>query len=211
MIRLHINRYFLVMLVCLCAISITRAQGPINDSLTTVRPSFGNDAPATAPAPARQQSTRDTTTFKKHSPGRATLLSAVIPGAGQLYNRKYWKIPLIYAAGGAAVYGIVFYTREYNNFRNAYKERLANGFNVDPYYNQFQTPTLQSNRDYYRYYRDLSYIALGAVYILQVVDAAVDAHFFDFKITEDLSLNVQPVVPITAPASGTQVLFTFKF
>lgn len=210
MIRPHFKRYFIVVLLSLLTVGSVRAQGPINDSLNISRPSFTNDEPATT-TPAVKRSTTKDTSFTKHSPARATLLSAVLPGAGQLYNRKYWKIPLIYAAGGAAVYGIVFYTREYNNFRNAYKERLANGFNVDPYYNQFQEPTLQSNRDYYRYYRDLSYIALGAVYILQVVDATVDAHFFDFQITEDLSLHVQPVIPITAPTSGSQVLFTLKF
>jgi hypothetical protein len=120
-------------------------------------------------------------------------------------------MPVIYVAGGAAIYGILFYNKEYNNFREAYKTRLATGTNDDPYYSQFQTPTLQSYRDYYRYNRDLCYIAAGAVYVLQIVDAAVDAHFFDFRITEDLSMNWQPVINLNAPVANTQLLFTFKF
>lgn len=200
---------------------ITHAQiGPINDS-TIVGSPYTNSKDTVKPAPQRsatdslisnsKPAKKDTAAFVKHSPRKATLLSTFVPGAGQFYNKKYWKIPVIYAAGGAAVYGVVFYTREYNNFRQAYKARLANGSNEDPYYNQFQTATLQSYRDYYRYYRDLSYIALGAVYVLQIVDAVVDAHFYDFKITDDLSMHVEPVLNFTGPVANTQLLFTFKF
>jgi heme oxygenase len=82
---------------------------------------------------------------------------------------------------------------------------------VDGFYNQFQTPTLQNFRDSYRYNRDLSYIGIGAVYILQLVDAAVDAHFFDFKITDDLSLNIQPTYQFVGSIPSSQLLFTFKF
>ena len=120
-------------------------------------------------------------------------------------------MPIVYAAGGTAVYGIVFYTKQYNNFKAAYVERLATGTNINGTYNQFQTPTLKEYRDYYRYYRDLSYIGLGAVYLLQIVDAAVDAHFFDFKITDDLSLNVQPTYQFVGTTPSSQLLFTFKF
>lgn len=153
------------------------------------------------------------TSFKKHSPKKATLLSMVVPGAGQFYNRKYWKIPVIYLLGGAAVYATIANNKEYNNFRNAYNYRISNGvdYNPDPYYNQFQTPTLQAIRDRYRYYRDLSAILVAGVYILQVMDAAVDAHFFDFDISDDLSLNVQPKLEWTGPATSGQILLTFKF
>ena len=206
--------------VCLFAFVLkTNAQiGPMNDSAVVGSPytnakDTANASPKKEPGITITDKTlkKDTSTFVKHSPRRATLLSTFVPGAGQFYNKKYWKIPVIYAAGAATLYGIVFYSKEYNNFREAYKIRLATGANEDPYYNRFQTATLKSNRDYYRYYRDLSYIALGAVYVLQIVDAVVDAHFYDFKITDDLSMHVEPILNFTGPMANTQLLFTFKF
>jgi hypothetical protein len=196
----------LLLQVCIAV----HAQGPINDSLTTTSANISYDTTSRI-VKSSSMPKNDTSTFVKHSPKKATWLSVCIPGAGQAYNKKYWKMPIIYAAGGTAVYGIVFYTKQYNNFKSAYIERLTTGINVDSYYSQFQTPTLKSYRDYYRYYRDLSYIGLGAVYLLQIVDAAVDAHFFDFKITDDLSLNVQPTYQFVGAIPSSQLLFTFKF
>ena len=176
------------------------AQAPSNDSLKV----------ETSP---KQNSVvkKDTTTTKKHSPKLATILSAVVPGSGQIYNKKYWKAPVVYAALGAAIYGVSFYTKEFNKFSTAYQERLATGTNTDAFYAQFQTPTLQNYRDSYRYNRDMCYIALGGAYILQVVDAAVDAHFFDFKITEDLSLNITPIITPLPQQASTGLLFNLKF
>lgn len=212
----------IAMLVCLLILLAGRdskAQiGPVNDSAVVGSPYINAQDTAQkagdteGPALVRQKPRKnDTSAMVKHSPRRATLLSAFLPGTGQIYNKKYWKVPLVYVAAGAAVYGVVFYSTEYSNFRDAYRVRLATGTNEDPYYAQFQNATLQSYRDYYRYYRDMSYIALGAVYVLQVVDAAVDAHFYDFKITEDLSLNWQPVVDLSGPLPSSRLLFTLKF
>ncbi len=206
------SKYFLVVatILLLFVSTIALAQGPINDSLTSNPASFSNDTSYRS-IKRNSAAKNDTSTFVKHSPKKATLLSAFLPGAGQAYNKKYWKMPIVYAAGGTAVYGIIFYTKQYNDFKSAYSERLTIGNNVASYYNQFQTPTLKSYRDYYRYYRDLSYIGLGAVYILQIIDATVDAHFFDFKITDDLSLNVQPTYQFVGSIPSSQLLFTFKF
>jgi len=206
------SKYILVVVTILLLFVNTTAlaQGPINDSLTSNTASFSNDTSYKS-IKRNTSAKNDTSTFAKHSPKKATLLSVFLPGAGQAYNKKYWKMPIVYAAGGTSVYGIIFYTKQYNNFKSAYSERLATGNNVASYYNQFQTPTLKSFRDYYRYYRDLSYIGLGAVYILQIIDATVDAHFFDFKITDDLSLNVQPTYQFVGSIPSSQLLFTFKF
>lgn len=209
--------FFVFMLVF--ALKTNAQIGPINDS-TVVGSPYTNAKDSTNVSPKKdpgiititdKPAKKDTSSFVKHSPRKATLLSTFLPGAGQFYNKKYWKIPVIYAAGGAAVYGVIFYSKEYNSFRQAYKIRLATGTDEDSYYNRFQTATLQSNRDYYRYYRDLSYILFGAVYVLQIVDAVVDAHFYDFKITEELSMHVEPVLNFTGPQASTQLLFTFKF
>jgi hypothetical protein len=206
------SKYILgVMTILLFFVSkIALAQGPINDSLTSTPADFSNDTSYRS-IKSNTAAKNDTSIFVKHSPKKATLLSVFLPGAGQAYNKKYWKMPIVYAAGGTAVYGIIFYSKQYNNFKSAYSERLTRGNNADSYYNQFQTPTLKSYRDYYRYYRDLSFIGLGAIYILQIIDATVDAHFFDFKITDDLSLNVQPTYQFVGSTSSSQLLFTFKF
>lgn len=156
------------------------------------------------------------TTFtksKNHSPKLATWLSVVVPGAGQVYNKKYWKVPIIYAAASGAIYGVWFNTKHYNEFRDAYIERLQTGQNHETYYARLQQETLVSARDYYRYYRDLSYIGLGAVYVLQIIDAAVDAHFFDFVIKDDLTVHITPmIVPQTASSfTSTQLLVSLKF
>ena len=206
------SKYILgvIMVLTLCVSTKALAQGPINDSLTSTPFGYSNDT-AYKNIKSNKASKKDTSTFVKHSPKKATLLSVFLPGAGQAYNKKYWKIPIVYAAGGALVYSVIFYTKQYNNFKAAYSERITTGYNVDGFYNQFQTPTLQNFRDSYRYNRDLSYIGIGAVYILQLVDAAVDAHFFDFKITDDLSLNIQPTYQFVGSIPSSQLLFTFKF
>lgn len=150
---------------------------------------------------------------RKHSPKTATLLSLALPGAGQVYNRKnwWWKVPVIYGAGAAFTYGVIYYNRNYNDFREAYKYRIENNVeqNGDARFDKFQTPTLLSIRESYRDARDQCIIGVVAVYALQIVDAAVEAHFFDFNVSEDLSLNIQPTY-IPGPQSWAGVQFNLK-
>jgi len=173
---------------------------------------------------ANQNSNQETTTYQSkksskdslqnplaHSPKKAMLLSAALPGLGQAYNKKYWKIPVIIAAAGASLYGALWNNKYYQNFREQYNFRVENGYNEDPYYDQFQEPTLRSYRDYYHKNRDLCYILLGATYVLQIIDAGVDAHFYDFTITDNLSLNITPQINFTNNNPSTQLLFCFKF
>lgn len=150
---------------------------------------------------------------RKHSPKTATLLSLALPGAGQVYNRKnwWWKVPVIYGAGAAFTYGVIYYNSNYNDFRDAYKYRIVNNVeqNGDPRFDKFQTPTLLSIRESYREARDQCIIGVIAVYALQIVDAAVEAHFFDFNVSDDLSLNIQPTY-IPGPQSWAGVQFNLK-
>jgi hypothetical protein len=212
---------FVILFAGLFLTTTTAQVGPINDSIIGgspyINPSDTTPKPekketTTSPVISNQTTKNDSISFVKHSPKKATLLSTFVPGAGQFYNKKYWKMPFIYVAGGAAIYGAVHYGGKYQDFKDAYKTRLETGANDnDTYYNQFQTATLQSYRDYYRYYRDLTYIGIAAVYVLQIVDAAVDAHFYDFKITEDLTLNIQPTFQYVGPVANPQLMFTLKF
>lgn len=129
------------------------------------------------------------------APSRAAFYSAVVPGLGQVYNKKYWKIPLVY--GGMAA-GVYFYLRnddDYNRFRNAYKRRLA-GFNDDEFFGEGATPVISNDRliDAQRSAqrnKDLSIVVTLAFYLINIIDANVDAHLRQYEVNEDISLTPQ--------------------
>ncbi|GAA4280925.1 DUF5683 domain-containing protein [Gaetbulibacter aestuarii] len=132
------------------------------------------------------------------SPSKAAFYSAVLPGLGQAYNKKYWKIPLVYGALGTGVYFYIHNTNEYNRYRDAYKSRLA-GFETDEFYydaegNKLASPRvttdgLQRGQKFYRRNRELSLLVLIGMYALNIIDANVDAHLLQFNVDQDLSLN----------------------
>jgi hypothetical protein len=128
--------------------------------------------------------------IREHSPPRATILSAVLPGLGQAYNRKYWKIPIIYVAGGALYSYFDFANRKYNKYKNLYETELAKGDEADQWYiNAYGTA-----RDTWSKRRGYSVIFMGLLYVANVVDAMVDAHFYMFDISDDLSLRIEPAI-----------------
>jgi hypothetical protein len=163
--------------------------------------------------------TADTTSVvKKHSPQKAVILSLVCPGLGQVYNKKYWKLPFIYGAGGTLVYFISFNQLKYVKFRDAYidyksdPKASASGYTkIDGAY--YHNSILATGRDYYRRYRDLSVFGLGALYLLNVVDAMVDAHFFNYDISDDLSMHIGPTLvedPTLTASLGLGIKLNFK-
>ena len=132
--------------------------------------------------------------FKKHSVGKAAIYSAALPGLGQAYNRKYWKIPIIYAGFGVITYFIVSNNKEYRIYKEAYVYQ-ANGetYPIDnPYVGKYTLTQLGDAMDYYRRNRDLSYIIGGVWYIANILEAYVDAHFFEYDISDDLSMKISP-------------------
>lgn len=146
---------------------------------------------------------------KIHSPKRATIYSAILPGLGQAYNKKYWKIPIIYAGFGTIGYFIGWNNKYYNTYKLAYSDLTDDDPATDSYldleatqYYDLENPTdynnfksgLSKQQDYYRRNRDLLIISIVGFYGLNLIDASVDAHLFDFDISEDLSLNWQPSV-----------------
>lgn len=139
-------------------------------------------------------------TIPKHSAHKASIYSLVLPGLGQAYNKKYWKIPIIYAGFGALAYNISINNAETKKFTEAYRYKMnGDTFDID---NEYVTRypnvnDLLRGRDFYRRRVELSIIFTAAWYLLNVVDAAVDAHFFDYDISEDLSLNFQPILIYT--------------
>jgi hypothetical protein len=139
-------------------------------------------------------------------PMKAALLSAVLPGAGQAYNRKYWKVPIVYAGVGGFAYAIRFNHGIYQDFRNALIVNLdgdPSTENVFPFDN-YDNNGLRRVRDAYRRYRDLSMILGVVFYGLNIADAVVDAHLRDFDVSDDLSLRVLPAY-LTVPGQSGAV------
>ena len=127
------------------------------------------------------------------SPKKAALLS-LIPGGGQVYNKKYWKVPIIYAGLIASAYYINDNNHQYKAYKKAYLIRIDNDPNTtDEYVGQYSSNDLIVLIDFYRRNREISILCFVGVYILNIVDASVDAHLFDYDISENISLNVSPL------------------
>ena len=144
-----------------------------------------------------------------HSSQKALVRSLIVPGLGQAYNKKYWKIPIIYAALGTSVYFIIDNNRQYDEFKQAYIDR-QNGLEDD--YPQYTDDNLITLTDFYRRNRDFSVILTAGIYLINVLDAMVDAHLYEFDVSDELSIEVQPQVHFT-PQMGPRpaVGFTLKF
>ncbi|HPE77495.1 MAG TPA: DUF5683 domain-containing protein [Draconibacterium sp.] len=160
-----------------------------------------------------------------HSPRKATIYSAVLPGLGQAYNKKYWKIPIIYAGFGTIGYFIGWNNGFYKTYKLAYSDLTDDDLNTDSYldllppgynlddpttFNNFKSG-LSKQSEYYRRNRDLLIISMIGFYGLNIIDASVDAHLFDFDISEDLTMNWQPAVQTFEKQLVYGANFTFKF
>lgn len=157
---------------------------------------FLNLAPGLADFAAAQNRTDTVAPVSKkaesiHSASKATILAATIPGAGQAYNRKYWKIPIAYVGYAAGSYALVTNQRSYKESRNDY---IALTDTLESTVNQSgkSAAELLANIDGYRRYRDMSVLVLLAWHGLTIIDANVDAHFFNWDVSEDLSLRIRP-------------------
>ena len=154
---------------------------------------------------------------KLHSVRKAVILSAVVPGAGQIYNhiampkgkkKAFWKVPLIYAGLGTAGYFLVTNQQQQLSLRNEYDHRQENGFPSDPNWIAYDDYGVLTLYNQYLNWRDLSILAVGAVYLLQLADAGVEAHFVNFDVSEDLTLRVEPrLLQASAPGIGISLNF----
>ena len=152
---------------------------------------------------------------KKPDAIKAVWLGAIAPGAGQIYNKSYWKLPIVYGAFMGCAYAITYNQNRYSSYKTAYLDLYADndagtvtedpsktyiavlpdGYTLERVggTNRWLT-TLQNQQNIYRRYRDYSILATVLVYALSLIDAYVDAQLFDFDITPDLSLNVEPQI-----------------
>lgn len=157
------------------------------------------------------------------APSKAAFYSAVFPGLGQIYNKRYWKAPIVYIAIGAGVYAYTYNDDLYDRFRTAFKRRQA-GFTDDEFYDlgapnppgsppDFSNTALENAQERYQRDRDLWLVATIVIYALNIVDANVDAHLKQFNVDDDLSMKVRPYLEynhITAdPVYG--LALTIKF
>jgi hypothetical protein len=136
---------------------------------------------------------------KYHSPKKAAMFSAILPGSGQIYNKKYWKVPIVYVGFAGLAYAFQFNQSLYVDYRDALKFRIDNDpSTTDKYVGVYSDDQLTTLYKYYHRYRDLTVIGGLTLYLLNVVDAAVDAHLFTFNVSDDLTLNIHPALINTA-------------
>ena len=162
----------------------------------------------------------------KPNPTKAIIYSAIFPGLGQAYNRKYWKLPIVYGGFLGFSYAISWNGRYYTDYSNGYKDIMDDDpateswKNFLPYGQDPETvdkewlkTVLKRRKDFYRRYRDLSIIGTVAMYALSMVDAYVDAQLFDFDMSSDLSFRVEPTIihktDYLANSFGIQCSFHF--
>jgi Family of unknown function (DUF5683) len=140
----------------------------------------------------------------KHSALKAGLFTAVLPGLGQAYNKRYWKIPIIYAGFGGLGYALYYTSTNFNGYRAAYRQQEADPPNPNASYNGITDPgTLKEERDYFKKYLDISAIGTGVWYLLSIVDAVVDAHLMSWNMKDDISLSWHP--EMAPPAYGNNL------
>ena len=210
------------------------AYPELNDSVAKIvsavdSASLDNAGVADSVIVKRKKEKRDWSSWRP-SAKRAMWLAIVIPGAGQIYNRKYWKLPIVYGGFVGCFYAIRWNNQMFRDYSQAYMDIMDNDPNTQSY-NQFLhlgvtiTPEntdhyqdlFRRRKDFYRRYSDLSVFILVGVYALSVIDAYVDASLSEFDISPDLSLKIEPAVlnngtsmnPLKSSSLGFQCLFTF--
>lgn len=230
--RISTYQLFILLLLCLAMAGSTNAYaqkarnrrlGIKTDSVLQVKDSLATDslmrleerqrietleAPVDTAALIRKndsiQQTTDTRTKPRFIPNanRAIWMALVIPGGGQIYNRKYWKLPIVYGGFVGCAYALSWNNRMYKDYSQAYLDIMDDDPNTKSYEDflprgmsaEGMEDTFKKRKDFYRRYRDLSIFCFIGVYVLSVIDAYVDAELSDFDISRDLGLQIQPVI-----------------
>lgn len=181
---------------------------PQTDTLSAVQ-SSADDSTKVARQLRREQRALARANFKP-DPNMSVWLGLTFPGAGQIYNRKYWKLPIVYGGAVGVAYAISYYAGYYNDFMKGYRDYLDSDPNTNYHlelipkgYPASNAGTYVKNRvNSYRRYRDIFIVVGVAVYALSVIDAYVDAQLADFDVSTDLSMKVRPKLDVE-PHTGT--------
>ena len=143
------------------------------------------------------------------TPAKAAFYSAILPGLGQAYNKKYWKIPLVYGAIGTSLYYYIDSNKKYHQYRDAYKRRLE-GFTDDEFDYLDQTRLISAQKFYQRN-RDLSALFVVGFYVLNIIDANVDAALIQFNVNENLSLRPDVYMNDVTLKANVGLTFNYNF
>ncbi|WP_400078089.1 DUF5683 domain-containing protein [Winogradskyella sp. R77965] len=148
-------------------------------------------------------------------PSKAAFLSAILPGLGQAYNKKYWKIPLAIGGVGAGIYFYIRNDRQFDRYRGAYKRRLA-GFKDDEFYGDGNTQIISDDgliraQEQFRRNKEISLLVTIGIYALNIIDANVDAHLLQFNVDENLSLSPHYQYNQMENTTDLGVTVNFKF
>ena len=139
-------------------------------------------------------------------PKKAGLYSAILPGYGQVYTKKYWKVPIIYAGLITSAYYIKTSNDSYQLYKSTYLNRIA-GNNSDNFQGQYSDVDLTIFTDHYRRNREVSILFFIGIYLLNIVDASVSAHLFDYDVGDNLSLHINPIYFSKENAAGLSLYF----
>ena len=130
------------------------------------------------------------TIIDPNRPARAAFYSALVPGLGQAYNKKYWKVPIVYIGLGVGIYSYTWNQKKYHDYRNEYKRRLDGTSDPDhPIYGGLDNDRLIRAQKFHQRNRDLSALITAGIYILNIIDANIDAHLMQFNVNDNLSLK----------------------
>ena len=154
---------------------------------------------------------KDTTKLEEIDPlrpSKAAFYSAIVPGLGQAYNKKYWKIPLVYGAIGTSLYFYIDNNKKYHNYRDAYKQRLLG---IPDKYDYLDDSRLIAAQRFYQRNRDLSLLVTVGFYILNIVDANVDAHLMQFNVSDKLSFQPDVYTNDINYKPNLGLTFNYKF
>ncbi|WP_072878247.1 DUF5683 domain-containing protein [Salegentibacter echinorum] len=130
---------------------------------------------------------KDYKPYNALAPAKAAFYSAVLPGLGQAYNGRYWKIPIVYGGLGVGIYFYIKNDDQWNRYRDAYKARLAG--REDEFLGRLSTDALIRAQEVYRKNKEISILVTAGIYVLNIIDANVDAHLQQFNVSEDLTLK----------------------
>ena len=148
-------------------------------------------------------------------PSKAAFYSAVLPGLGQAYNKKYWKVPIVWAAIGTGIYFYISNDQQFDRYRDAYKRRLA-GFTDDEFFGEGQTPLISNDgliraQQQFRRNKEVALLVTIGLYALNIIDANVDAHLMQFNVDENLSFRPHYQYNPMEHSSDLGLTFNFKF
>lgn len=212
-----------ILLLSVCWITPVRAQQADSLSMENVPVDTAGFTSVIQVTPPKGMKDLQAKSFSPN-PTKAVIYSAILPGLGQIYNRKYWKLPLVYGGFMGCIYAISFNNRYYQDYSNAYMDLMDDDPTTQSYRDivpanyvisdtTWFSGVLKRKKDFYRRNRDLSYIITVGLYFIWMIDAYVDAQLFDFDISPDLSLRVEPAIfePTRYSRRGFGVQLSFSF